>query len=342
MSALRLFGLFVVFLLMTTGLSAQSTYKYSYMPKVVYANQLFPITIIGPDTLPTFSFDKSSLSQPFFKSPLSIRNGDDTFYTFYFKANAKRVHIPKLSISWDNQRIILEEHFIARTSLKYQKDFSGVIAMDLKIKAQQVSTYDDKNNIVTLSLEAYEANMEDIGLLEAIETGIEDIKRHQAKVTAEFYVVIPREEEVLYFSYFNTIKKKYIEFSVNAVVSDASVTTQSELNPADDAFEKLKRYILIVSIVFFLLLFIVKQDYFYFILGIIALITLLTFYIPLKEICVKQGAPLYILPTNGSTVSTRISNELKTMLLGERGIYRKIEYKQGIVGWIKDEDVCEN
>ena len=31
----------------TMQLSAQSEFKYSYIPKAVYENQLFPVTIIG-------------------------------------------------------------------------------------------------------------------------------------------------------------------------------------------------------------------------------------------------------------------------------------------------------
>jgi len=75
---------------------------------------------------------------------------------------------------------------------------------------------------------------------------------------------------------------------------------------------------------------------------VISLITLLTFYIPHKKICVKQGAPLYIIPTDTSTIGTRIDNQLDTMLLGTRGEYNKVEYKKGIIGWIKNEDICDN
>jgi hypothetical protein len=125
-------------------------------------------------------------------------------------------------------------------------------------------------------------------------------------------------------------------------VLDASVTTQSDLNPKVDAFKRLKRYTLITFSLFFLMMFIWKKDFFYLVLGVISIIALLTFYIPHKKICVKQGASLYILPTQTSTVSTKIDNQLDTMLLAERKEFKKIEYKKGIIGWIKDEDICNN
>ena len=75
--------LFIGFLLAyTTLLSAQSTYKYSYMPKNVYKNQLFPVTVIGVGESDTqkaqFNFDTSSKIQPLFKEPLIVQNGQDS------------------------------------------------------------------------------------------------------------------------------------------------------------------------------------------------------------------------------------------------------------------------
>ena len=93
---------------------------------------------------------------------------------------------------------------------------------------------------------------------------------------------------------------------------------------------------------FFFIMFLFKRDFFYLVFGVVSLITLLTFYIPHKKICVKQGASLYILPTPTSTISIKTDEKTETMLLGERDEYRKIEYKDGIVGWVKNEDLCDN
>jgi len=89
-------------------------------------------------------------------------------------------------------------------------------------------------------------------------------------------------------------------------------------------------------------MFLFRRDFFYLVFGVVSFITLLTLYIPHKKICVKQGASLYILPTQTSTVSTQIDQELDTMLLGERKGFQKVEYKEGIIGWIKNEDLCNN
>ncbi len=347
MQHLRSVWLFVgLILAYTTLLSAQNEFKYSYMPKKVYENQLFAVTIIASgvdaNSKPQFTFDSSSETQPLFKKPLTIQNGPDSFYTFYFKASNVDIRIPRLFISSESGEHSLEPNTIFIKTLKQREDFCQVLAADMKVKNSQVSNYDEKSHIVTLSIEAFEANLEDMKLDKVQESGIENVKRDFAKVEAEFYVVLPVEEKLLKFTYFNTIKKQYVFLEVPVEVIDASVTTQSDLNPKEDSFEKLKKYTFMSLVGFFFIMFLFRRDFFYLVFGVVSLITLLTFYIPHKKICVKQGAPLYILPTQTSTVSTKIDQKLDTMLLSEREGFKKVEYKEGVIGWIKNEDLCDN
>jgi hypothetical protein len=121
-----------------------------------------------------------------------------------------------------------------------------------------------------------------------------------------------------------------------------TVVSQTDLNPKEDSFDLLKKYTLMSLLGFFLLMFLIKRDFFYLILSVISFITLLTLYIPHKKICIKQGSPLFVLPTETSTMSTKVDEEFTTSLLGEHGEYKKVEYQNGMIGWIKDEDVCKN
>jgi len=347
MHTMRSFWLFLGLLLtFTTLLTAQTEYKYSYVPKKVYENQVFPVTIVmsqsTSNTVPSFMFDHSSTVKPLFNIPLTIRNGNDSFYTFYFKAKDKDIRIPPVTIRSEDEEVTFRSQHITIQKLKAEDSFSSVLAADMKIKNSQVSNYDEKNHIVSISIEAYEANLEDIQLQNVIESGIDSLERHFSKVKAEFYVVVPLDRKEVVFSYFNTIKKQYITMKVPAVVVDSSVTTQSELNPKEDNFEKLKKYSLMTIAGFFLLMFLFKRDFFYLVLGVVSIITLLTLYIPHKKICVQQGSPLYILPTATSTISTKIDEKLDTLLLAERDGYKKVEYKEGIIGWIKNENLCQN
>ena len=339
-----LWGLFL--LTFTTLLSAQSEYKYSYVPKNVYENQVFPVTVICvakcSKEVPQFTFDTISHIQPLSDEPMVIHNGDDSFYTFYFKASRVDMHIPRLFINSENADLSLDPQTVSLGSLKIREDFCGVIAADMKIRNSQVSNYDEKNHLVTLSIEAFESNLEDMSLNNVLESGIEHLKRDNAKVESEFYFVLPVAAKEIKFTYFNTIKKQYVYLKIPIELADATLVTHSDLNPKVDSFELLKKYTLMFLIGFFFLMFFIKRDFFYLVLAVVSLITLLTLYIPHKKICVKQGAPLFILPTETSTMSTKIDNELNTMLLEEHGEYKKIEYQEGVIGWIKNEDICDN
>jgi len=336
-----------LFLLLTALLPADSgKFKYSYVPKKVYENQVFPVTIICVSECskepPHFVFDEISNVQPLLDTPSVIFNGDDSFYTFYFKAGQIDIHIPKLFIEHQTNTLVLPAQTVSLGSLKLRDDFCGVLAADMKIQGSQVSNYDETNHLVTLSVEAYEANLEDMYLNKVLESGVEHLKRENSKVMSEFYFVVSDKQKKIKFTYYNTIKNQYVYLQVPIELVTTTLTTQTELNPTEDSFELLKKYTLMTLTAFFFLMFLFKRDFFYLVLGTISLITLLTFYIPHKKICIKQGAPLFILPTETSTISTKIDEELNTVLLGEHNMYKKIEYKKGIIGWIKDEDICKN
>jgi len=335
----------LMLVLLGTFVQAQSEFKYSYMPKKVYENQLFAVTVIGigekGSEQVSFRFKETPI-KPLFEEPLVIRNGNDSFYTFYFQAKTEDVRIPSLTVSTDTVETSLQSQTVLINTLKPREDFCQVLAADMKIKNSQVSNYDEKSHIVTLSIEAYEANLQDMSLKDSNESGVDALKRDFSKVTGEFYVVVPLAQTQLKFTYFNTIKKQYVFKEVAIVLEDATVSTQSDLNPKEDSFEKLKKYSLMTLSAFFILMFLFRRDFFYLVFGAISVITLLTLYIPHEKICVSQGAPLYILPTATSTTSTHIDQKLDTLLLGERLGYKKVEYKEGIIGWIKNEDLCQN
>ena len=344
--ALRYYILIFFILMGSSSLYGKIEYKYSYLPKKVYENQIFPITILEigsqSSTNPKFTFDKQNTIEPISVKPLIVKNGNDTFYTFYFKSMNSNISIPSLSIKNTQGTTSLEGYLIPIAKLKLREDFCGVLAADMKIKTSQASTYDESNNLITLLVDAYEANIENMHLRNVIESGIEQINRVNAKVVAEFYIVVPASQKTLKFTYFNTIKQQYIFLETAIDIKDSTVSTQSQLNPKDDSFEKLKKYSFISFALFFLLLFLWKKDIFYLMLMIVSLVILFIFYMPREKICIDQGSSLYILPTNTSRICTITDQELTTDLLGKRANFNKVEYSNQIIGWIKDENICKN
>ena len=318
--------------------------KYSYVPKKVYEKQVFPISFLATNssTNKSITFTFNGKKQPIMDEPVIINNGSKTFYTFYFKTTEKIFSIPKVSVNFNGKNKILSGVKIPVKKIPENENFSGVIASGLKIKNHQVSVYDEKTNLIAISFEAHDANLEDIYIPDALKDGTENAKRTGSKMEIHYYIVLPSEQKKLNFSYFDTIKEDFVKKSVPIIMQDGAVAAQTDLNPKDDSFEALKKYTLLTFIILFVLLFLWKRDFFYLIMAVIAAAILLTFYTALATVCVKEGSPLYIVPTSNSTTSIHIDTRYKTTKLAQRNEFVKIEYKNGTVGWIKHEDLCDD
>ena len=335
--------LLTFFLTLFTALIAGDV-EYSYVPKKVYEKQVFPISFLATnsDTEAKISFDFKGDKQPIMDEPVVIRNGAKTFYTFYFKTTEKLFTIPKISVNFNGKKTNLSGVKIPVKKIPTHKNFSGVIASGLKIKNHQVSVYDEKTNLIAIAFEAHDANLEDTYIPDALKDGIENAKRDGSKMSIHYYIVLPSEQTELNFSYFDTIKETFVEKSISIQLQDGSVAAQTDLNPKDDSFEALKKYMLLTLVILFVLLFLWKKDFFYLVMAVIAAAILLTFYTALATVCIKEGSPLYIVPTSNSTTSIHIDTRYKTTKLAQRNEFVKIEYKNGTVGWIKDEDLCKD
>jgi len=336
--------LFITFFMTLTANLFAADVEYSYVPKKVYEKQVFPISFLtnNSESNREIMFNFHGQKKPILANPVIIHNGSKTFYTFYFKTTEKFFSIPNISVKFNGKSETLAALKIPVKKLQKSKNFSGVIASGLKIKNHQVSIYDERTNLITISLEAHDANLEDIYIPSALKDGVENAKRDGSKMEIHYYIVLPSKDKKLTFTYFDTIKETFVEKSIPIIMQDASVAAQTDLNPKDDSFETLKKYFLIGLSVLFVLLFLWKRDFFYLVMAVISAVILLTFYTAIATVCIKEGSPLYIVPASNSTTSIHIDKRYKTTKLAERNEFVKIEYKHGIVGWIKHEDLCEN
>ena len=317
---------------------------FSYVPKKVYEKQIFPISFLVNSSIQEspISFDFLGEETPFLKNPEIIRNETKTFYTFYFKTTDKLFIIPRITVTLNGNKKILDGVKIPVKKLPKAKNFSGVIASGLKVKNHQVSIFDGETNLIAISLEAHDANLEDIYIPSALKDGVENAKRTGSKMEIDYYIVLPTKQKKLTFTYFDTIKETFVEKTINIKIHDGTVAAQTDLNPKDDSFEALKKYTLTILSTIFLLLFLWKRDFFYLVLAVVSAAILLTFYTALATICVKEGSPLYIVPTSTSTTIIHIDKKFTTTKLAERNKFIKIKYSNGTTGWIKNEDLCKN
>jgi len=337
---------FLVTLLLQLLNAANTPFSYSYIPKKVYHKQIFPLTILvkhyNPKDPPHFEYDSLSLIQPIDYKPIQVINKNEAFYTFYFKTplNKNSLTIPTLTIWTLSYTYILQPKRIPIQKLPKvnKKDFSNLLASNFRVNNIKVDTYDANNSLVTLNLEATEANIEDFHIPKTNEDGIENIQRNGTRVTANYYFVIPSNTQKLSFSYYNLIKNKFITIPLNLANTTPKI---EQLNPKELSFDTIKKYTLIITTILFLLLTYFTKDYLYLFVSALMIVLLIYFYLPNKRVCIPEGASLYILPTNNSNIITQTDKKYTTTVIHKYKKFNKIDYN-GVKGWIKDEDLCKN
>jgi hypothetical protein len=176
---------------------------------------------------------------------------------------------------------------------------------------------------------------------EAIDDGIENLKREGSSATANYYFIIDGNRSSTTFSYYDSMQKKFVEKTILLEYFKNKIES-GDLNPKDLSFDKFKKYSLISLALFFLIMLFSTRDRFYIFALLITITILVYIYLPKKIICIDEGTPLYILPTKNSNISLRIDDKIDREVLKEYRKYYKIDYKNGITGWIKDEDLCKD
>ncbi len=346
---LNLLKVILLILLATIIEAKNAPYSYSYMPKTVYKNQIFPVTILvkhydSSDPL-HFDYDIVSPIQPIDPKPLKLINKSEAFFTLYFKADTqeKELIIPQLSIWNLNYTYMLQAKKIKVLDISTNAidNFSGVIASNLRVNSIKVDPYDVKNSLVTLTLEANEANLEDIKLPDVVDDGIESIDRKGSKVTLRYYFIAPSKKKSIELVYYNLIKNSF-ELKDISLVDRVGFTENIKLAPKDLSFEKIKKYIFIVTTLIFMILLIVTKDILYLIISILLISFLIYSYYPKGSVCIEEGASIYILPTQNSNISMQTDMQTNSKIIKRYNNFTKIEYKNKISGWIKDEDICKD
>ncbi len=342
---------FIIFILALLGspyLLNGANYSYSYIPKKIYSTEVFPVTIFASG-IPSgeevsFEFEDNGV-KPIDKSPVRLSNGNEFFYTFYFRAEGKDdLMLPRLIIHDGNDTQILESKWLHIYDLDSSShpEFCGLIASDCTLLSSQVSMFDDNNTLVSINFKAHEANPQALHIPIAIEEGIEKIERKHSLVNVDYYFVIPSKYKDINLSYYNTVQRRFVTVHITTDYKNKPVAAQVELNPKASWFDKLKKYGSVALALFFALMFWWQKDWLYLVLLISLSFLIYLVYKPEAKLCIREGSPLYILPTHNSRISTSIDKRLYINSLGKHEKYYKINYRQGIIGWVNEEDLCKD
>ena len=240
----------------------------------------------------------------------------------------------------DNKLIIIGKNIYKEITLNnlYQTKplekipkFCNVLADELKIKNFIASKYNDKYNLLSFTISAKNANLNDFSL-NLKDENLTLISNNQAT----YLGLIPNDKKTLIFYYFNTKNDNFqkVDFPIN--IKEETISTQTNLNPEENKLFTPINILLLVITAFFIIVFLVYQKIWLLIfpVGIIAFV--IYNHLPKGEVTLKKGTKVYILPTKNSTVFYIAPFKTKVKILKKLKHYTKIEINNKI-GWIKND-----
>jgi len=360
--------LFIIGLLFLTTLSSNDTtiddinktaitlqkvlyINFDKKPQRVIKGEIFSVRLKTLSTVKNFTDITYKLSNHRglkLLNEIPYRDEDSRYYydTFYFLTNSSRARIPNFTATLhDNNNSIYKKTTLFGKKLKVvtlnpKKNFSNIIANSFELIEYKTTTYDDQHNIVVFIATATNCDIKTFKLQNVFKQGIESITESHFDSKIIYYAVINKKIEKFSFSYFNLQKNKFSLISIPIIVVDDSVTTQSDLKPKDQSKERLKMTIA-ATIAFLSFIFILsRKKYIYLVFIVLPLVYIAYIAIPSKEVCIKAGAEIYLLPVHNGTIFEKTNTKYHLQKEGSVKEFVKVKLKNEKIGWVKNEDIC--
>ena len=343
--------LFLLLSIISTFLYANKVIYFNYndVPERVVKGEIFPITLKTISTIDNFkdiqySFKNYTGIKILSTSPERKKKGKYFYDTFYFLSNKNSAKLPDieasiLSFNEYNSTTITGTKLNIVT-LNPPKNFSNIVAKDFQLIDYKTTTYDNNHNIIILVASAYRSNISSMHFNNIYKQGIESIlpSYNESKIT--YYLVIDKKIENFSFTYFNIDQNKYITLNLPIIVNDDSVSTQTDLKPKDQSKEKIKIVIATIITLLIAIFILLKKRYIYLVFVLIPLGYIIYISVPEKEICIKSGTNIYLLPVNNGTIFETTNFKLLLKKEGSVTNFVKVKLKNDKIGWVKNEDIC--
>ena len=328
--------------------------SFQDVPARVITGEVFSITIKTLSTIREFENINYNLSNcdgvmTLHKEPIREEDSKYFYDTFYFLATGKKAKLPDFTASLihNNPNIKYKDSTLHGAELNVvtlnpKKEFSNIIADSFEIVDYKTTSYDKNHNIMIFMAKATNCDIDALEINNVNKQGIESIENSYLDSKVTYYAIIDKDIENFSFSYFNLLKNKYMLINIPIVVDDDSVTTQSDLKPKDQSRERLKLTIAIAVAVLIIVFVILFKKYYYLVLVLAPLAYIAYIGIPSKEICIKEGASIHLLPVENGTIFE--ITKVKYYLNKEGSVknFVKVKLHNDKIGWVKNEDICKN
>lgn len=327
--------------------------NFEKLPQRVLKGEVFPITIKTLCVIKDFSDIQYKLSNMqglklLSDTPSRVKDSKHYYDTFYFIATSQSAKLPDFEatlIPTNNknyQSTHLSGEVLNVISLNPKSDFSNIIANSFEILEYKTTSYDATHNIVVFVATAQNCDISALKLNGVYKQGVESVTNSFTDAKITYYAIIDKKLQTLSFSYFNLIKNKFLFVNIPIIVNDDSVTTQSDLKPKDQSNEILKMgAAAVVALVAFIII-LWRRKYIYLVFIALPLAYILSIALPSKEVCIKEGSAIYLLPMSNGTIFEQAPKEYHLQKEAEVKGWVKVQLQDQKIGWVKNEDLCSN
>ncbi len=327
--------------------------NFENIPQRVLKGEVFPITIKTLCVIKDFKDIQYKLSnmqglKMLSDTPTRVKDAKYYYDTFYFIATSQNAKIPDFEATLIHthkksyQSTQLSGEALNVISLNPKNDFSNIIANSFEIVEYKTTSYDATHNIVVFVATAQNCDISVLKLNGVYKQGIESITNSFTDAKITYYAIIDKKIQTLSFSYFNLVKNKFLFSNIPIIVNDDSVTTQSDLKPKDQSNEiiKMGASAVVAFIAFIIILW--RRKYIYLVFILLPLAYILSIALPSKEVCIKEGSAIYLLPMSNGTIFEQAPQEYHLQKEAEVKGWTKVQLQDQKIGWVKNEDLCSN
>ena len=340
---------FTLFLFSSLYANKVIYFSYDNIPKRVIKGEIFPVTLKSLSTVKDFeeldySFSNTVGLKLLTDEPLREKKGKYFYDTFYFLSTKKWAKLPDVEASLfaleDYNTTMISGDKINIVTLNPKKNFSNIVANNFELVEYKTTNYDNKYNIVIFVASAQNCDISAIKFNNVYKQGIASITESHTDSRVTYYLIVDKQLENFSFSYFNLIKNKFSIIDIPIIVEDDSVTTQTDLKPKDQSRQMIKVSIAAITAFVFFILAVWRKKYVYLIFILIPLIYVGYILIPEKNICIKKGSGIRLLPVENGTIFETTTSRYTLTKEGKAQGFLKVKLHNEKIGWVKNEDTC--
>ena len=327
--------------------------SYEKPPSNIVVNQQFSIKVKAIVTTQNFDKIKNRIIP---QENLKVLNSDENwtkqddyiyYKTFYLRAKENNATFPQIFFElYKNDKLMASQKFpdvkLNIINLHTGKYFSNVVANSLDIVKVKTTKFDENNLMVVLEILAKNANLKDFKLSWVIRDGIDSFVDKFPMSKIYYYAIVPKYTNKFVFTYFNIKQNRLIKKSINLIINDEEISTQSDLNPQESSFNLFKNITYGSLAIILLLIFFKRRRIVYLLFFIILIVLFFSNINPLRNIFISKNSKIYILPIKNSTIFYITPNKMKVQKLNKRENYIKIILPNKKIGWVKDNNVIKN